>query len=147
MEKRETIAEGLGLDSDWEILNEGKCKRCLEDPGCPTISSSMEKRISQLQEEEMGVSTTPSNYEKKLVMAGFEFAKYIINTKQEALAGGVKSVIDEVIEKIKRDIEKSEKSGGTPRFRLHGAPPGLLEEMKRLGLDKYIGDQEEEDED
>jgi len=145
MEKRETIAEGLGLDQDWEILNEVKCRRCLEAIECPTVSSSMEMRIGQLQEEEMGVSATASSYEKKLVMAGFEFAKHMIKAKEEALLEGVKPAIDEIISRIKEDIEKAEKLGRIPRFKFQGAPPALLEEMKRLGLDKYLGGEEDED--
>jgi hypothetical protein len=147
MAKRETIAEGLGLDSDWEILNEGKCLRCFTDDDCPTVSSSMEMRISQIQEEEMGVSAPPSSYEKKLIMAGFEFARHMISKKKAMIemGEGMEDVIEELIEKLKKDIDSSLKKGRTPRFKFNGAPPGLLKKLKEMGLGEYI-DNDQDDE-
>jgi hypothetical protein len=147
MAKKETIAEGLGLDSDWEILNEGKCLRCLADDDCPTISSSMEMRISQIQEEEMGISTPPSSYEKKLIMAGFEFAKHMTERKKRMLemSGGLEDIIEDLVEKMKRDIDASLKEGKTPRFKFGGAPPGLLKKLKEMGLGEYIDDDQDDE--
>lgn len=141
----ETIYEGLGLTEDWDILNDGKCVRALQSDDCPTVSSSMEARIKQIQEEEMGVSTTPSMYEKKLLMAGFAFAHLINKRKMEALMS--REGVGDLVSKIAKQIRTALESGAEPKVVLKGAPSNLIKKLREMGLGEYIDASDSEDDD
>jgi hypothetical protein len=146
--KRQTIAEGLGLNEEFEILNEGKCRRCFEAEETVTVSDSMEMRIRQIQEEEMGISTEPSIYEKKLMLAGFEFGKIIVaqmeGRKKEILKSLDPDSISKIVKRVRRDIEDALERGATPRIHMGGAPKELIDKIKELGLDEFIDFSEED---
>lgn len=84
MEKSETVAEGLGLNEEWALINRHRTEKSLESHD--TISDTLLDCIESLREEEFGGGEKISTYEKKIAMAGFHLAQVILQ-KQQAAAG------------------------------------------------------------
>lgn len=77
-----TIAEGLHLKEEWALVNRHRIEKAYDDHD--TISDTIMNVISDLRMEELGDSNNVSEYEKKLVMAGFHLAQEAMQRKQDA---------------------------------------------------------------
>ena len=86
-----SIAEALGLNEEWALINRHRVGKSLDNH--ETISDTMLECISELREEEFGEPRDISDYEKKIMMAGFHLAQEIIQKKQDAVSGALEELI------------------------------------------------------
>lgn len=106
MEKSETVAEGLGLNEEWALINRHRVEKTLESHN--TVSDSMLSAIYDMRVEEFDVkSNETSNYEKKLVMVGFHLAQ-IIMQKQQAAAGNALAEALGTLGELRKSLDTEE---------------------------------------
>ena len=91
MEKSVTIAEGLGLNEEWALVNKHRVEKELEVHD--TVSDTLLSCIESLREEEFGGGHEISAYEKKIIMAGFHLAQTIIQKQHQAAGNALVEVL------------------------------------------------------
>jgi hypothetical protein len=99
---KETVAEGVGLSEEWALINRHRLEKEMESH--ETISDSMLSAIHDMREEEFGVKSETSNYEKKLVMVGFHLAQIIMQKHQNAANEALKEALG-TLQDIRKNLE------------------------------------------
>jgi hypothetical protein len=102
MEKSVTIAEGLGLNEEWALINRHRVEKTLE--ANDTVSDTLLSCIESLRDEEFGGAQEISAYEKKIIMAGFHLAQVIIH-KQHQSAGNALAEVLGTLRGLKENLE------------------------------------------
>ena len=100
-ESKETVAEGLGLNEEWALVNRHRVEKKLEENN--TVSDTMLSMAEDLREEEFGGGSEISNYEKKLVMMGFHLAQVIMQKQHNAMSHALTEAL-ETMKDIRKDL-------------------------------------------
>lgn len=73
----ETVAEALGIDEEWSLVNVHRTKKWVSDS--KTLSEAIEKAVNSVKTEEFGETTgNISAYEKKLILTGMHISQHTI---------------------------------------------------------------------
>lgn len=77
MIEKETVAEGLGVDEEWSLINVHRTQKWIAES--ETLSEAIEKAIKSVKQDEFGeISGSLSEYEKKLVLTGMHITQHTI---------------------------------------------------------------------
>jgi hypothetical protein len=81
-DKERTINEALGIPNEWKKSNTKLLRKEIEKND--TISEAMEASLMRIKEEVFGEGTyANTEFEKKLIYAGFMLAQEIMDLKQQ----------------------------------------------------------------
>jgi hypothetical protein len=102
-EHKETVAEGLGLNEEWALINRHRAEKALEENN--TVSDTILNMAEDLREEEFGGGLEISNYEKKLVMMGFHLAQVIMQKQHEAAIGASLQAL-QTLQELRKNLDE-----------------------------------------
>lgn len=99
----ETVAEGVGLSEEWALINRHRLEKEMES--YETVSDSILSAIDDMREEEFGMKSETSNYEKKLVMVGFHIAQVIMQKHQNAANEALKEALG-TLQELRKNLDE-----------------------------------------
>jgi hypothetical protein len=102
-EKKETIAEGMGLNEEWALINRHRAEKILEENN--TVSDALLSMAADLREEEFGGGIEISIYEKKLIMMGFHLAQLIMQKQQESVIGASLQAL-QTLQELRKNLDE-----------------------------------------
>ena len=111
-EEGQSIWEAMGIADQWTDKNFEELKKELENS--ETISEMLEKAATRVKDEEFGEGNYGlTEFEKKLMLVGFQAAQIMMELKQEAakraaLMGMLKGILGKGIPGLDLDAEKED---------------------------------------